>query len=1029
MPRSRTTTGSSHKPTNPKRRSSSPSAKLRQLSIPTWRSVSDQLKASGAVSSTTGLQLIALPRNALRADYHSKADIRVERNGRPLFFLSVGRNLKNLRDRTTRFYRACPAIAIKPLFWSSADGWDYLGTEYFEGDRLETILRNGQISAGEAELAINAVIHSLEESIKSSTAAALHAELRKFFDLVADSPVFGDIDRYFLDGIVFPMVESGVSSQVPVSRWTNGDLTANNVLLTREGEAKLVDLEFAVRTHFFATDAWRWRTFSHLPADLLYPVALASEHDGEPWFDALCLLKQIGHLHSVHPPVVALEESRKCALDLWQVISRAHSDFRSEALFQKATEHGATPASLAPSSPTPYAQIFWSADGDFTDTQSQRLEVPPGAEHNLRFEFNCTPGSLNLRLDPTDRVGLIEITALRVRQGRQPTFLFTSSESTGWNLNLNHELLRLPNTPYLNLFSIGDDPSISLPTIEVDATAGPVVVELWLKFTSDLRQLRHLVPEIMLRPMAEQQMPALDTNLDAADLVAVPEDELAALRTAAAGEENKDERIQQLVVELDAVKSTHATQEKLNEETLRELAEIKEGSASELSAAEEIRARLSEELKGIKQECDSLVERESDCRAKLVDAQQAITKLVEENEHVQQEHSTSQERIRELVKKSLADEETIARLGVDLQRAKQETETELSKASEEYEKLRACLSASQDERQILLSQLEQIKETLVSKTHEIEEADARRIDDEETIARFGADLQRAKQETETELSKASEEYEKLRACFSASQDEQQILLSQLEQIKETLVSKTHEIEKADARRIEDAKLISSLKKEKARLGNLEISIAAARTEILQSEKTIKVLEKQLHESQASLNATRVQKCMNDQKLAERDQHVNHLNHIIHQLNESLQVAHAEAEKNNRHAAHLTHELHSLHAAHQKVHDELSRVTTTLDASTTHEEELENQLSGVREELIMERGEVSTLQNALSEHSANAAEERQSLQEQLHKARAERDDIADKYSHLTNTYSWRITTPLRFLHRQVVESAEDITPKK
>ena len=874
MPRSRTTTGSSHKPTNPKRRSSSPSAKLRQLSIPTWRSVSDQLKASGAVSSTTGLQLIASPRNALRADYHSKADIRVERNGRPLFFLSVGRNLKNLRDRMTRFYRACPAIAIKPLFWSSADGWDYLGTEYFEGDRLETILRNGQISAGEAELAINAVIHSLEESIKSSTAAALHAELRKFFDLVADSPVFGDIDRYFLDGIVFPMVESGVSSQVPVSRWTNGDLTANNVLLTREGQAKLVDMEFAGRTHFFATDAWRWRTFSHLPADLLYPVGLASEHDGKPWFDALCLLKQIDHLHSVHPPVVALEESRKCALDLWKVISRAHSDFRSEALFQKATEHGATPSSLAPLSPTPFAQIFWSADGDFTDTQSQRLEVRPGAEHNLRFEFNCAPGSLNLRLDPTDRVGLIEITGLRVRQGRQPTFLFTSSESTGWNLNLNHELLRLPNTPYLNLFSIGDDPSIFLPTIEVDATAGPVVVELWLKFTSDLRQLRHLVPEIMLRPMAEQQMPALDTNLDAADLVAVPEDELAALRTAAAGEENKDERIQQ---------------------------------------------------------------------------------LVEENEHVQQEHSTSQERIRELVKTSLADEETIARLGADLQRAKQEAETELGKASEEYEKLRACLSASKDEQQLLVSQLEQIKETLVSKTHEIEEADARRI--------------------------------------------------------------------------EDAKLISSLKKEKARLGNLEISIAAARTEILQSGKTIKVLEKQLHESQASLNATRVQKCMNDQKLAERDQHVNHLNHIIHQLNESLQVAHAEAEKSNRHAAHLTHELHSLHAAHQKVHDELSRVTTTLATSTTREEELENQLSGVREELIMERGEVSTLQNALSEHYANAAEERQSLEEQLQKAIAERDDIAEKYSHLTSTYSWRITTPLRFLHRQVVESPDDIRPHK
>src|SRR5258708_7049204 len=239
--------------------------------VPTMASIVEQLKHAGIVNSIGGLQLIVLPRNPLRLDYTTRLDLRVARGGRPICYLSIGRNLADLRSRTTAFAKACPEIACRPLFWRRVDGWDYFATEYFEGEKLDAELLNGRLSAAQAEKSLNYVVEMLDRTTHASTTAASERELHQVFAQAAALPVFGDLDRVLLEGIIFSYVRTGALSALPRTRWTNGDFVPQNLLVAASGEVRLVDYEFAARTHFFSADGWRWNRFSKLPPDLRVP--------------------------------------------------------------------------------------------------------------------------------------------------------------------------------------------------------------------------------------------------------------------------------------------------------------------------------------------------------------------------------------------------------------------------------------------------------------------------------------------------------------------------------------------------------------------------------------------------------------------------------------------------------------------------------------------------------------------------------------------------------------------------------------
>jgi hypothetical protein len=291
------------------------SVPLEQPAFPSAKVIGDELFRNNVVDSLTGLQLEPIQGNPKRSDYLSKASFHVLVGNRTVCHLTVGRNLSPLWERTQAFASACPEITCRPLFFHRSGEWDYLGIEFFDGRNLDSLALEGQLPPAEALKHGGKILAVLERTLQPSNAGAAAQEIDALFAQVSALPLFAEFDRTFLQQMIFPFVRAGALTEPFRTRWTNGDLIPRNVLVDQPGEIRLVDYEFAGRTHFFAEDAWRWRTFSALPPEArdLPGVSVGAIH--EPWLEAFFLLRQLALAHEINGV-------RQAATDLRPAIDR-----------------------------------------------------------------------------------------------------------------------------------------------------------------------------------------------------------------------------------------------------------------------------------------------------------------------------------------------------------------------------------------------------------------------------------------------------------------------------------------------------------------------------------------------------------------------------------------------------------------------------------------------------------------------------------------------------------------------------------
>ena len=245
-----------------------------------------------ASSDSTPLSWDVLPRNLDRRDHRSRVAFRVSQGAKPLCHLTLGSGLNDLWSRTQAFAKACPTIACQPLFFTTAEGLDCLAVEFFPGQSLESWVANGQMTAATALAHAETVFKALEATAEVSTSEAIHAELKSFFEQALGSPVFGELDGRFLRTFVFPLIVKGAVSRPARSCWSNGDFVARNILVDEGGRVRLVDYEFAARTHFLEEAGWRWRSFSTLPLEAReLPLLLDGKSD--LWLEAYFRIRQL----------------------------------------------------------------------------------------------------------------------------------------------------------------------------------------------------------------------------------------------------------------------------------------------------------------------------------------------------------------------------------------------------------------------------------------------------------------------------------------------------------------------------------------------------------------------------------------------------------------------------------------------------------------------------------------------------------------------------------------------------------------
>jgi hypothetical protein len=436
------------------------------------------LADAGLIGSPDDFSLQALPSNPGRLDCDQRASFLVQAGDRTPFHLTVGPCLSSLAERTRAFAEACPEIACRFLFFRQDGSADFLAREYFEGEPLDLLVRSGRLPIARANAHAAAIQASLEKTAQPSSREAAAKEIEAFRSEVLASPLFSDRDRAFLDEFIFPLIRAGLLAGPCRIRWTNGDFVPPNVLVSPSGKPCLIDCEFAGRTHFFAEDSWRWTAFAGLSPDgLSFPSPSGAVL--EPWVEAHAILRQLVLSHRINKAPLAAAIADRFSGRLVQIAARPGSSHRLAELLAALAR--TKPFPLTPQGPMASAQLFWGRDGKHGEEHSQKIAYPPGREAIVRFTLPALRGPIDLRLDPSEIPGMLEISGVRVIAG--DNMLFEASTEAGWTgLEPSRGLLGISGRLSLSLLCTDHDPILLLPTIDAGPSPRDLVCEVRLRF-------------------------------------------------------------------------------------------------------------------------------------------------------------------------------------------------------------------------------------------------------------------------------------------------------------------------------------------------------------------------------------------------------------------------------------------------------------------------------------------------------------------------------------------------------------------
>ena len=276
--------------------------------------VLDELRHREPFRSHPGVSLTPLPGNQRRRDHLARRTFTVSHAGKVLCHLTAGANLETLWKRTEAFHRACPSFAGKPLFYEKSRHRDYLAREFIDGKTVEHLVSAGSLTVTQALQHATKVQRTLDATKEPSSVAAAKAEARQVFEKLYALPYLSALDLAVFREVLAPIVEHGIETLPPPStRWTNGDFTPHNLLIDTHGAPRLIDYEFAARTHFSAEDTWRWQTFSTvaLPAPSETPPSDSTPRNViPPWMEIFFWTKQLVLSHETIVPEIASTDSR-----------------------------------------------------------------------------------------------------------------------------------------------------------------------------------------------------------------------------------------------------------------------------------------------------------------------------------------------------------------------------------------------------------------------------------------------------------------------------------------------------------------------------------------------------------------------------------------------------------------------------------------------------------------------------------------------------------------------------------------------
>ena len=231
-----------------------------------------------------------------------------------------------------------------------------------------------------------------------------------------------------------------------------------------------------LKLHFAPPSRARGRLRNFLEASLRHHVASVQNAASVPSlvkevYKALCDARTSGDIAVAIPPL-CLKYEQSAEL----IYSRLKAQETEQAVEKSRLKMGGGNTRI---------QLFAVKDGITCENFSNRREFAQGCWCHLKIPlpWGLGDGSGPLRIDPSERAGILDLAAVSIRSAVTKRILWRATGRRGLErLRIGGTAFRLPHSRLLRLISYDDDPQIYLPHLTGPRFEQPLVLGVWLRF-------------------------------------------------------------------------------------------------------------------------------------------------------------------------------------------------------------------------------------------------------------------------------------------------------------------------------------------------------------------------------------------------------------------------------------------------------------------------------------------------------------------------------------------------------------------
>lgn len=237
----------------------------------------------------------------LRKDYREMQKYIVEINSAKKYIVRISKDLKLLVEKHKLISKDFKDLIPEIILYNKDVTFDFLLEEFIEGETLESIIKKNPERENEIIQMVLVFHKSLNDRVTNSTYEKAREEIDELLNQISHLNYVTDVDCALIRTIIQPEINKLLAKRnMFQKRISQGDFIDKNIILTKIGSLRIVDLEFARETHFYKEEMIRFYNHSTSLSTKINNQSIADKSD-----EIYSLLNQIRLLDETHKEFIA----------------------------------------------------------------------------------------------------------------------------------------------------------------------------------------------------------------------------------------------------------------------------------------------------------------------------------------------------------------------------------------------------------------------------------------------------------------------------------------------------------------------------------------------------------------------------------------------------------------------------------------------------------------------------------------------------------------------------------------------------